>query len=151
VTSFSRQKCSNSKNKNIRFLRMTCSMFMGNLVETGWKLKKLKHIGVFACIFDRRGCLPKLKSWRRHCTYCRRFRKLSYSNKLLPLFAFNNCLDPACACSSNLMNDTYHLRKLWWLKFYPECSSVFYDRSNENNVSREPRWSAPLKIYCLHS
>jgi hypothetical protein len=26
---------------------------MGNLVETGRKLKKLKHTGAFACIFDR--------------------------------------------------------------------------------------------------
>ena len=33
---------------------MTCSMFMGNFVETGWKLKKLKHVGAFACIFVRR-------------------------------------------------------------------------------------------------
>ena len=40
---------------------MTCSMFMGNLLETGLKLKKLKHIGVFACIFDRRALLPR--SW----------------------------------------------------------------------------------------
>jgi hypothetical protein len=30
-----------------------CSMFMGNLVETGWKLKKVKHTSAFACIFDR--------------------------------------------------------------------------------------------------
>jgi hypothetical protein len=30
---------------------MICSMFMGNLVETGWKLKKLKQI---AHISDRR-------------------------------------------------------------------------------------------------
>jgi hypothetical protein len=26
---------------------------MGYLVQTGWKLKKLKHTGTFACIFDR--------------------------------------------------------------------------------------------------
>jgi hypothetical protein len=32
---------------------MICSIFMGNLVETGRKLKKLKHTGAFACIFDR--------------------------------------------------------------------------------------------------
>jgi hypothetical protein len=42
------------KPKNIRFVRMTCSMFMGNFVETGWKLKKLKHVAAFACIFVRR-------------------------------------------------------------------------------------------------
>jgi hypothetical protein len=33
---------------------MTCSMFLGNFVETGWKLKKLKHVGALACIFVRR-------------------------------------------------------------------------------------------------
>jgi hypothetical protein len=29
-------------------------MFMGNFVETGWKLKKLKHVGALAYIFVRR-------------------------------------------------------------------------------------------------
>jgi hypothetical protein len=47
-------KSSSSKNKkSIRFVRMICYMFMGYLVQTGWKLKKLKHICAFACIFDR--------------------------------------------------------------------------------------------------
>jgi hypothetical protein len=47
-------KSSSSKNKkSIRFVRMICSMFIGYLVQTGWKLKKLKHTGAFACIFDR--------------------------------------------------------------------------------------------------
>jgi hypothetical protein len=27
---------------------------MENVVETEWKFQKLKHIGAFACIFDRR-------------------------------------------------------------------------------------------------
>jgi hypothetical protein len=27
---------------------------MENLVEIEWKFQKLKHIGAFACIFDRR-------------------------------------------------------------------------------------------------
>jgi hypothetical protein len=27
---------------------------MENLVETEWKIQQLKHIGVFACIFDKR-------------------------------------------------------------------------------------------------
>jgi hypothetical protein len=36
-------------------------MFMENLEETGWKLKKLKHIGVFAGIFDRRGTRTQAK------------------------------------------------------------------------------------------
>jgi hypothetical protein len=51
VTSFTR----NSKNRNHTIcIRMTCSMFMGYLVGTGWKLKKLKQVGAFPCIFDRR-------------------------------------------------------------------------------------------------
>jgi hypothetical protein len=39
--------------KSIRFVRMICSMFMGYLVQTGWKLKKLKQTGTRACLFDR--------------------------------------------------------------------------------------------------
>jgi hypothetical protein len=31
---------------------MTCSMSMRNFVETGWKLKKLKHVSALACIFS---------------------------------------------------------------------------------------------------
>ena len=54
MTSFSRQKVAIPKTKNIRFVRMICSMFMENFVETGWKLKKLKHVGALACIFVRR-------------------------------------------------------------------------------------------------
>ena len=55
VTSFSPKNVAIRKTKNIRFVRMTCSMLMGNFVETGLKLKKLKHVGALACIFVRRG------------------------------------------------------------------------------------------------
>jgi hypothetical protein len=33
---------------------MTCSMSIRNFVETGRKLKKLKHVSALACIFVRR-------------------------------------------------------------------------------------------------
>ena len=67
MTSFSHKKCSNSKNKNIRFVRMTGSMFMGNFVETGnWRnWKKLKHVSALACIFVRRDSLFS----RRHLEF----------------------------------------------------------------------------------
>jgi hypothetical protein len=59
VTLFPAKNVAIRKTKNIRFVRMTCSMFMGNFVETGRKLKKLKHVGALACIFVRRVKLIK--------------------------------------------------------------------------------------------
>ena len=38
---------------------MTCFMFMGNFVETGGRLKKLKHVSALACTFGRRVCTYK--------------------------------------------------------------------------------------------
>jgi hypothetical protein len=53
------------KTKNIRFLRMTCSMSLRNFVETGWKLKKLKHVSALAFIFVRREILLTGKDFLR--------------------------------------------------------------------------------------
>jgi hypothetical protein len=38
-------------------------MFMANFVETGRKLKKLKHVSALACIFDRREIDLGKKKW----------------------------------------------------------------------------------------
>ena len=86
MTSFSRQKCSNSKNKNIRFVRMTCSMFMGNFVETGRKLKKLKHVCALVCIFVRRVKLIKNDVLT---SQSRRYLGSSITIHILNLEAFN--------------------------------------------------------------
>jgi hypothetical protein len=49
----------------------------------------------------------------------------------------------------DFIDSAYPLVEFWWLKFHPECSFVFHDRSKERNISREAHWRFPFKIYCL--
>jgi hypothetical protein len=82
-------KSISSKNKiSIRFIRMICCMFMGYLVQTRWKWKKLKHTGTFACIFDRHAKKCVTDGARRYVGWWRgslRFQHITLIQEILAI------------------------------------------------------------------
>jgi hypothetical protein len=98
-------------------------MFMGYLVQTGWKLKKLKHTGTFACIFDRHAKTfatdaGRYVGWGRHSL---RFQHITLIQEIL---ATTWTTLPSLGVI-NVLSLTQILTKLSYFKLkYPPCCDV---------------------------